>query len=132
MKSTSEMPFCRKPIPLIFSIKSKCKTRGLSPSIMWKTAMSRSCLVIFIRRYRKKIMRRVKLHSVANRKKSIYSSKYALSSIVYCSKCGEIYQRIAWIMVENIPACGGAVPVWNMDQLPVMCRLFRRQSYRRL
>ena len=26
----------------------------------------------------------------------MYSSKYALSSLVYCSKCGEIYRRIAW------------------------------------
>ncbi len=25
-----------------------------------------------------------------------YSSKYALSSIVYCPKCGDIYRRIAW------------------------------------
>ena len=29
-------------------------------------------------------------------KRRIYSSKYALSSIVYCSKCGDIYSRIAW------------------------------------
>ncbi|WP_454205926.1 recombinase zinc beta ribbon domain-containing protein [Peptoniphilus sp. Marseille-Q6390] len=29
-------------------------------------------------------------------KRRIYSSKYALSSIVYCSKCGDIYRRIAW------------------------------------
>ncbi len=36
------------------------------------------------------------LHSGANRKKRVYSSKYDLSSIVYCSKCGEIYRRIAW------------------------------------
>ena len=39
---------------------------------------------------------RANLHSGANRKKRVYSSKYALSSIVYCSKCGEIYRRIAW------------------------------------
>ena len=39
---------------------------------------------------------RANLHSGANRKKRVYSSKYALSSIVYCSKYGEIYQRIAW------------------------------------
>ena len=26
----------------------------------------------------------------------VWHSKYALSSIVYCSKCGEIYRRIAW------------------------------------
>ena len=31
-----------------------------------------------------------------SRKRRIYSSKYALSSIVYCSKCGDIYRRIAW------------------------------------
>lgn len=42
------------------------------------------------------MMRRANLHSGANRKKRVYSSKYALSSIVYCSKCGEIYRRIAW------------------------------------
>ena len=41
-------------------------------------------------------IRRANLHSGANRKKRVYSSKYALSSIVYCSKCGEIYRRIAW------------------------------------
>lgn len=29
-------------------------------------------------------------------KRRIYSSKYAISSIVYCSKCGDIYRRIAW------------------------------------
>ena len=40
--------------------------------------------------------RRAKLHSGAKRKKRVYSSKYALSSIVYCPKCGDIYRRIAW------------------------------------
>lgn len=42
------------------------------------------------------LTRRANLHSGANRKKRVYSSKYALSSIVYCSKYGEIYRRIAW------------------------------------
>jgi site-specific DNA recombinase len=42
------------------------------------------------------MLRRANLHSGANRKKRVYSSKYALSSIVYCSKCGEIYRRVAW------------------------------------
>ena len=40
--------------------------------------------------------RRANLHSGTKRKKRVYSSKYALSSIVYCPKCGEIYRRIAW------------------------------------
>lgn len=42
------------------------------------------------------MLRRTNLHSGADRKKRVYSSKYALSSIVYCPKCGDIYRRIAW------------------------------------
>lgn len=42
------------------------------------------------------MIRRANLHSGQNRKKRVYSSKYALSSMVYCSKCGDIYRRIAW------------------------------------
>ena len=40
--------------------------------------------------------RRANLHSGEKRKKRVYSSKYALFSIVYCPKCGDIYRRIAW------------------------------------
>ena len=42
------------------------------------------------------LIRRANLHSGKNMKKRVYSSKYALSSIVFCSKCGEIYRRVVW------------------------------------
>ena len=42
------------------------------------------------------MQRRANLHSGKDRKKQVYSSKYALSSIVYCSKCGDIFRRIVW------------------------------------
>lgn len=43
------------------------------------------------------MVRRANLFSgVENKKKRVYSSKYALSSICTCSKCGDIYRRIAW------------------------------------
>ena len=42
------------------------------------------------------MVRRANLHSGKQRKKRVYSSKYALSSIVYCPKCGDIYRRTAW------------------------------------
>lgn len=32
----------------------------------------------------------------AGGKKRVYSGKYALSSIVYCAHCGDIYRRIKW------------------------------------
>ena len=47
-------------------------------------------------RVQEEMVRWANLHSGEKRKKRVYSSKYALSSIVYCSKCGEIYRRIAW------------------------------------
>ena len=42
------------------------------------------------------MIRRSNLHSGQSEHKRVYSSKYALSCIVYCSKCGEIYRRVAW------------------------------------
>lgn len=40
--------------------------------------------------------RRANLHVGKNGKKRVYSSRYALSSIVYCGECGEIYRRVHW------------------------------------
>lgn len=37
-----------------------------------------------------------KANMKAGNKKRVYSSKYALSSLVLCSKCNDIYRRIAW------------------------------------
>ena len=43
------------------------------------------------------MVRRANLTSgIEGKKKRIYSSKYALSSICTCTKCGDIYRRIAW------------------------------------
>ena len=46
--------FCKRPIPLISSIKSGCRIKGLFHSIMWKTVMNPSFLVTFICRCRRK------------------------------------------------------------------------------
>ena len=87
----------QKPIPWISLIKSGCRITASFHSIMWKTAMNPSFPVNFICRCRRKWQGgQTCLHSGAKRKKRVYSSKYALSSIVYCPKCGEIYRRIAW------------------------------------
>ena len=40
------------------------------------------------------MLRRANIH--AGKNKRIYSSKYALSSLVRCGKCGDIYRRIVW------------------------------------
>lgn len=42
------------------------------------------------------MVRRGNIRSGKGRKKRVYSSKYALSSIVYCGECGDIYRRVHW------------------------------------
>lgn len=41
---------------------------------------------------------RKNLHSGKDRKKRIYSSKYAVSSIVYYFYCGDIFRRTNWLV----------------------------------
>lgn len=43
------------------------------------------------------IVRRARIETGTGRR-SVYSGKYALSSIVYCAHCGDIYQRTHWII----------------------------------
>ncbi len=50
---------------------------------------------IFLR-VQEEMQRRTNLHSGENKKRRVYSGKYALSSVVCCSKCGDIYRRIVW------------------------------------
>lgn len=40
--------------------------------------------------------RRTNLHSGKDGKKRVYSGKYALSGIIYCGCCHEIYRRVHW------------------------------------
>lgn len=37
-----------------------------------------------------------RLKTEGGKTKRVYSSKYALSSIVYCGKCGDLFRRVAW------------------------------------
>jgi len=42
------------------------------------------------------IVRRANLRTGKNGSRRVYSSRYALSSIVFCGECGEIYRRVHW------------------------------------
>lgn len=57
--------------------------------------MRRSFPVTFICRFRRRWCGG-QTSTAEQKGRNGYSSKYALSSIVYCSKCGDIYRRIAW------------------------------------
>ena len=43
----------------------------------------------------------------ATGKRRVYSGKYALSHLIYCSDCGDLYRRTRWYLK------GGHVLVWR-------------------
>lgn len=42
------------------------------------------------------MLRRANLYTGRNKSKRLFSCKYALSNIVYCSKCEDIFRRVVW------------------------------------
>ena len=79
-----------------FLTKKRVKNNGIVPQYYVENSHEAIIPRDMYMQVQEEMMRRANLHSGADRKKRVYSSKYALSSIVYCPKCGEIYRRIAW------------------------------------
>ncbi len=79
-----------------FLSKKRVKNNGIVPQYYVENSHEPIIPRDLYMQVQEEMVRRANLHSGAKRKKRVYSSKYALSSIVYCPKCGEIYRRIAW------------------------------------
>lgn len=95
MRSTSVMPFCKRPIRWM-SLPKASENNGIVPQYYVENSHEPIIPRDLYMQVQEEMLRRSNLHSGTNRKKRVYSSKYALSSIVCCSKCGEIYRRVAW------------------------------------
>lgn len=79
-----------------FLSKKRVKNNGIVPQYYVENSHEPIIPRDLYMQVQEEMVRRANLHSGAKRKKRVYSSKYALSSIVYCFKCGDIYRRIAW------------------------------------
>ncbi len=79
-----------------FLSKKRVKNNGIVPQYYVENSHEPIIPRDLYMQVQEEMVRRANLHSGAKRKKRVCSSKYALSCIVYCSKCGDIYRRIAW------------------------------------
>ncbi len=79
-----------------FFSKKRVKNNGIVPQYYVENSHEPIIPRDLYMQVRNEMVRRENLYSGVKRKKRIYSSKHALSSIVYCLKCGDIYRRIAW------------------------------------
>lgn len=77
-----------------FLTKKRVKNNGIVPQYYVENSHEPIIPKTLFLQVQEEMARRSNLR---NKKGAItYSSKYALSGIIYCSKCGEIYRRLHW------------------------------------
>lgn len=87
----------QKTITTDFIEKTRIKNDGSFPQYYVKGSQEPIIQRDLYVQVQEEMVRRANLFSgEKGKKKRVYSSKYALSSICTCSKCGDIYRRIAW------------------------------------
>ena len=87
----------QKTITTDFIEKIRIKNDGIVPQYYVKDSQDPIIARDIFMLVQEEMTRRANLTSgVDGKKKRVYSSKYALSSICTCTKCGDIYRRIAW------------------------------------
>ncbi len=87
----------QKTITTDFIEKTRIKNDGSVPQYYVKDSQEPIIARDIFTQVQEEMIRRANLTSgVDGKKKRVYSSKYALSSICTCAKCGDIYRRIAW------------------------------------
>ncbi|MDD6699423.1 recombinase family protein [Mogibacterium kristiansenii] len=87
----------QKTITTDFMEKTRIKNDGSAPQYYVKDSQEAIIPRDIFTQVQEEMVRRANMVSgIEGKKKRVYSSKYALSSICTCSRCGDIYRRIAW------------------------------------
>ncbi len=79
-----------------FLTKKRVKNNGIVPQYYVENNHEAIIPRDLYMQVQEEMVRRANIRSGKNGKKRVYSSKYALSSIVYCGNCGDIYRRVHW------------------------------------
>jgi site-specific DNA recombinase len=90
------MRYCKKTYTVDFLSKKRVVNNGIVPQYYVKNSHEPIIPREIFMQVQEEMVRRANLYTGKNGKKRVYSSKYALSSIVYCSECDEIYRRVHW------------------------------------
>ena len=79
-----------------FLTKKRVKNNGIVPQYYVENSHEPIIPRDLFMQVQEEMIRRANLRGGKGCKKRVYSSKYALSSIVYCGHCGDIYRRVHW------------------------------------
>ena len=96
----------QKTVTTDFLTKKRVANKGLVPQ--YYVADSHKAIIpreLFLQ-VQEEMVRRARVKTGTG-KRRVYSGKYALSHLVYCSDCGDLYRRTQWFLK------GEHVPVWR-------------------
>ena len=79
-----------------FLSKKRVKNNGIVPQYYVENSHEPIIPRDLFMQVQEEMVRRANLRGGKGGKNRVYSSKYALSSIVYCGQCGDIYRRVHW------------------------------------
>ena len=79
-----------------FLTKKRVSNNGIVPQYYVENSHTAIIPRDLYMQVQEEILCRANIHSGTERKKRGYSSRYALSSIVVCGHCGDIFRRIKW------------------------------------
>ena len=79
-----------------FLSKKRVKNNGIVPQYYVENSHEPIIPRDLYMQVQEEMVRRASIQSGKSGKKRVYSSKYALSSTVYCGQCGDIYRRVHW------------------------------------
>ncbi len=91
-----EETFLQKTYTVDFLSKKRVKNNGIVPQYYVENSHEPIIPRDLFMQVQEEMVRRANLRGGKGCKKRVYSSKYALSSIVYCGHCGDIYRRVHW------------------------------------
>ena len=86
----------QKTYTMDFLTKKKVVNNGIAPQYYVENSHEAIIPKDIFMRVQEEMDRRANLTSGADKKRRLYSSKYALSGIVFCGHCSEIFRRIKW------------------------------------
>lgn len=79
-----------------FLTKKRVKNNGIVPQYYVENSHPAIIPRDLYMQVQEEIIRRANIHGGGDKKKRVYSSRYAMSSLVVCGHCGDIFRRIKW------------------------------------
>ena len=106
----------QKTVTTDFLNKKRVANKGIVPQYYVENSHEAIILRALFLQVQEEMVRRARVKTGTG-KRRVYSGKYALSHLVYCSDCGDLYRRTQWFLK------GEHVPVWRC-----VSRLEKRKS----